>query len=795
VTVAPALPPVSTEAPGSAAAAGRPGAPGSGIDWDAFAVEAPDGCRRVDLAVEGITCAACMSTIEHGLDRLPGVTAARVNLTTRRLAVSWRPDATDAGAIVRRLERLGYRAHPFDPGLRSAEEAAESRALLRAMAVAGFAAMNVMLLSVSVWAGNATDIEPTTRDFFHWLSALIALPAAAYAGRPFFRSALRALVAGRTNMDVPIAIGITLTLMLSLWQTMRSAEEAYFDSAVMLLFFLLAGRFLDHDMRRRTRSVAENVAALRAVSARRIDADGTAREVPLSRLAVGDAVAVAPGDRVAVDGTIAAGRSDIDQSLITGETAPAAVGPGDRVYAGTLNLTGALTVTVSAAASGTLLDEVNRLLETAAQARSRYMRLADRVARHYAPVVHLAALSTFIGWVVLGASADHAVVVAVSVLIITCPCALALAVPAVQVVASGQLFRAGVLIHAGDAIERLAAVDTVVFDKTGTLTLPEAAIVAPDLDAETLAVAGRLGRASRHPLAVAVARAAAARAADIAGSGVAGADDADSDVASSDVQDADAPARGAEGVVDAREIPGAGIEATVDGRRCRLGSPEFCGVDAGVLAAARDRHPAASFVAVRLGDATPVLLPLAQALRPDAAAVVADLAARGYAIEILSGDRAEAVAAAAAELGVAAWQAGLKPADKIARLAALKAAGRRVLMVGDGLNDAPALAAAHVSLSPVTAVDLSQAAADAVFLGASLAPVPAALSIAAAARAAMVQNLWLSIVYNVVAVPIAVLGHVTPLLAALAMSGSSIAVTLNALRLRFGAAAGPTGEA
>jgi Cu2+-exporting ATPase len=727
-----------------------------GRDWEAFAEVAPDGLSRMDLAVEGITCAACMSTIEHGLSRLAGVETARVNLTMRRLAVAWHPGDTDAGAIVRRLERLGYRAHPFDPGRRSEEDAAESRALLRALAVAGFAAMNVMLLSVSVWAGNVTDIEPATRDLFHWLSALIALPAAAYAGRPFYRSAFRALSVGRTNMDVPIAIGITLTLALSLWQTMRSAEHAYFDSAVMLLFFLLAGRFLDHDMRRRTRSVAENVAALRAVSARRLEEDGTARDVPLSRLEVGDTVLVAAGERVAVDGAIASGRSDIDQSLVTGETTPIAVAPGDRVYAGTTNLTGALTVTVAAAAAGTLLDEVNTLLEAAAQAKSRYMRLADRVARHYAPVVHLAALTTFLAWVLLGQPAEHALVVAVSVLIITCPCALALAVPAVQVVASGLLFRAGVLIHAGDAIERLATADTIVFDKTGTLTLPEAAIADPDLDPTDLARAGRLGLASRHPLSAAIARAVAAT-------------------------------RPAE---DAEEAPGQGVRATVDGLACRLGSPAFCGVADEVLAAARARFPAASFVAFRAGDAAPVLLPLAQALRPDAAEVVAGLARAGYALEILSGDRAEAVAVAAEALGIADWRAGLTPSDKIARLDALKAQGRKVLMVGDGLNDAPALAAAHVSLSPVTAVHVSQAAADAVFLGDKLAPVAAALKVAAQARAAMMQNLWLSILYNVVAVPIAVVGWVTPLIAALAMSGSSVIVTLNALRLRWGGAAG-----
>jgi Cu2+-exporting ATPase len=723
-------------------------------DWNAFATPSAEGRLHMDLAVEGITCAACMSTIERGLKGLDGVEAARVNLTTRRLAVDWSPAKVDAGLIVRRLERLGYRAHPFDPGRQTAEEEAESKELLRCMGAAGFGAMNIMLLSVSVWAGNVTDIDAPTRDLFHWISALIAIPIVAYSGRPFFRSAARALGALRTNMDVPISIGVVLTLALSIFETMRSAEHAFFDSVVMLLFFLLVGRFLDQNMRRRTRSVAENIAALRVESAALVHPDGSVRDVPLSKIDPGALVLVRPGERVAVDGVVEEGTSDIDQSLITGETDLVAVGPGDRVWAGTLDVGGALRVRVTAAAAGTLLDEVNRLLESAAQAKSKYMRLADRAAQLYAPVVHSAAALTFLGWWLIGGKGvADAGIVAVSVLIITCPCALALAIPAVQVVASGILFRAGVLLHSGDAIERLASVDTVVFDKTGTLTLPEARLLNErEIPVERLMAAGRLARASRHPLGIALAEATRAVA---------------------------PPA-------DVREVPGHGIEATLPDGVERLGSPEFCGVDAATEAGLHERFPSASLVAHRDTRGDVVVCALRQGLREDAAAVVAELKASGYAIEILSGDRPAAVAAIAAAIGVDRFTAAMKPADKIARIEALKAEGRKVLMVGDGLNDAPALAAATVSLSPVTGVHLSQAAADAVFLGDRLAPVPAALRVARRAKTAMIQNLWLSVVYNFVAVPIAVAGFVTPLIAALAMSGSSILVTLNALRLRLG---------
>lgn len=732
-----------------------PSAPLSGDrDWSAFATPGDEGRLHMDLAVEGITCAACMSTIERGLKGLDGVSHARVNLTTRRLAVDWEPQAVDAGAIVRRLERLGYRAHPFDPGRLTAEEDAESKELLRCMGAAGFGAMNIMLLSVSVWAGNVTDIDAPTRDLFHWVSALIAIPIVAYSGRPFFRSAFRALAAFRTNMDVPITIGVVLTLGLSIFETMRSAEHAFFDSVVMLLFFLLVGRFLDQNMRRRTRSVAENIAALRVESAALIGPDGAVRDVPLSKVEPGALVLVRPGERVSVDGVVEEGASDIDQSLITGETDLVAVGPGDRVYAGTLDVGGVLKVRVTAAAAGTLLDEVNRLLEAAAQAKSKYMRLADRAASAYAPIVHSAAALTFLGWWLFGGlGVAPAGIVAVSVLIITCPCALALAIPAVQVVTSGILFRAGVLIHSGDAIERLASVDTIVFDKTGTLTLPEARLLnASDFTVERLLAAGRLARASRHPLGVALAEATRAVA---------------------------PPA-------EVREVPGRGIETAGEGAVERLGAPDFCGADEATVAALHERFPGASLVAHRDASGAVIVCALRQGVREDAAAVIAALKTTGYAIEILSGDREAAVAAIAADLGVDRWTCGVKPADKIARIEALKAEGRKVLMVGDGLNDAPALAAATVSLSPVTAVHLSQAAADAVFLGDRLAPVAVALRVARRAKTAMVQNLGLSVVYNAVAVPIAVAGLVTPLIAALAMSGSSILVTLNALRLRLG---------
>ena len=718
------------------------------IDLSTFVERTPDGDSHITLAVEGVGCAACIRKIESGLAKLPGVIDARLNFTQKRLTVDWRADAIDPARIVKAIQDLGYGAYPFAPARSEAAEDRRAKQLLRCLAVAGFAAMNVMLLSISVWSGNGTDMTQETRDLFHWLSALIALPAAAYAGQPFFQSAWLALRSRQLNMDVPITIGVSLALCLSVYETASHAAHAYFDSAIMLLFFLLCGRYLDQMVRRRTKIFAANLASLKAEFAHRFDADGELVRVPADALRPGDRVLVRPGERVCADGTIIAGSSAVDESLVTGETAPRSVGAGATVYAGSINFSGALTLRVDAAGSGTLVDEVERLLDKATQAKSRTVRLADRAGRLYAPVVHATAALTAVGWLLAGASLHDAIVTAIAVLIITCPCALALAIPAVQVVATGQLFRAGVILNAGDAIERIAEADTVVFDKTGTLTLPEPRADAAGIDPDLLERAARLALSSRHPLAAAVARHARER----------------------------IPYPGAV------EEPGAGVRTLIDGAEARLGSANFCGV--GELTPPGDADTDASYIvfchAGRIAH-----IPIRQVLRPDAVAVTQALTARGLDLVVLSGDRPAAVRPVASQLHTENWRAGLTPAAKIAAVERLKAEGRRPLMVGDGLNDAPALAAADVSISPITAAHLTQAHADALFLGERLAPVLRAVVVARQARRLMQQNLALAVIYNALAVPIAILGFVTPLIAAVAMSASSILVTLNALRARL----------
>src|SRR6185437_3422127 len=516
--------------------------------------------------------------------------------------------------------------HPFEPLRAEQEEAIEARRLTRYLAVAGFAAMNIMLLSVSVWSGNVTDITAETRDFFHWASALIALPAAAYAGRPFFASAWRALKARSLNMDVPISLGVILALGMSVVETAKHAEHTYFDSAIMLLFFLLIGRALDHAMRRKTRAIAGNLAALKAETAHRFAGDELV-SVPVGALKAADRLLIKPGERVPADGTVLGGMSEVDESLITGETARRKVTAGATIYAGSMNYSGALTLKVTAAGGTALIDEIEKLLDKAASAKSRVMRLADRASRVYAPVVHLTAALSLIGWLVAGAGLHDALVTAIAVLIITCPCALALAIPAVQVVSSGTLFQANIILNTGDAIERLAEADTVVFDKTGTLTLPEPRVAnASALDPVLLQKPARLALSSRHPLAQALAREAATR-------------------------------QSFDGVV---EEPGHGVRVVVGGSEMRLGRAAFCGrgEPAGDSAAA-------GMSRLYFSDGSKALeIDIAQTLRPDAIAVVNALRARGLDLRILSGDAETAVTPVARALGIEYWQAGLKPAEK-----------------------------------------------------------------------------------------------------------------------------------
>jgi P-type Cu2+ transporter len=709
-----------------------------------------EGLRQVDLSVPGVHCGTCISAVEQALKVLSPVQKARVNLSTRRVSIVWQ---TTGGAgdmdpvdLVRAIKRAtGYDAHL----LSAAEEAGDvlKAQLIRGVAVTGFAAANIMLLSVSVWSGA----DASTRDLFHWISAMIAAPALVYGGRFFYRSAYAALSRGRTNMDVPIALAITLSYAVSLWETLHHGEHAWFDATVSLLFFLLIGRTLDHIMRDRARSAITGLARISPRGAMVVADDGSREYRPVEDVVPGDRIAIAAGDRVPVDGLVIEGQSDLDLSIVNGESAPVAVRPGARVQAGTVSLTGSLLLQATATARQSFLSEIITLMEAAEGGRAHYRRIADRAAQIYSPAVHLLALLTFLGWGIFGSDWKQAMLIAIAVLIITCPCALGLAVPVVQVVAAGRLFQNGVMVKDGSAMERLAEIDTVAFDKTGTLTLGRPQLVETVGTPAGIAMAAAIAAHSRHPLSQSIYNA----------------------------YPGPVPT-----LLSVTEIAGDGLLATTPEGEYRLGRRSFACPDtqggAGTLAG---DGAAASEVVLSLNGTELAHFHLEDRMRPGAKTALETLQQAGLKSLVLSGDRQPVVSALAGRLGIGDWKAELSPRGKTLAIKNLQEGGRRVLMVGDGINDAPALSAAHVSMAPATAADIGRQAADFVFMHDNLEALPMAIQISVKAGRLIRENFALAIGYNVIAVPIAIAGYATPLIAAVAMSTSSLIVVANSLRL------------
>ncbi|WP_299153763.1 heavy metal translocating P-type ATPase [uncultured Tateyamaria sp.] len=702
----------------------------------------PDGRLRLELSVPGIHCGGCIQKIETALTDVTNVASARVNLSTRRLTVLF-TDPDNPPAIGTVLDRIGFDA--FLSGSKETKGDSVYRALLKSLAVAAFAAMNIMMLSVAVWAGA----EPETRQLFHWVSAAIALPALVYSGRVFYLSAWNALRHGRTNMDVPITVGLVVTYAMSLYDTVTAGAHAYFDAATSLLFFLLIGRTLDHMMRQKARSAIDGLQKLIPLGVTLLHGDGTTTYLTTDKIEPGMRIMLAAGDRVPVDGVIEKGRSEVDLSLVSGESHPVGIGPGSGVVSGGLNLSGAVVLRASAPPEGSYLADMIRLMERAEGVRGRFTRLADRVASLYAPVVHVTALAAFILWYGMGGDIHLALSIAVSVLIITCPCALALAVPMVQVTAARRLFDAGIMMKDGSALEKLIEVDTVFFDKTGTLTCSKPALInKDDLDPAMLKTAATLARHSRHPYAMTIADLWRQQ--------------------SSQLDDAD----------DVTEVPGSGIEGIIAGSRFRLGRSEWAVGDNDGGRALRDAGP------VLTQDGRVVAeFRFEDEVRPESHEVVWRIQEAGLAPSVLSGDSETKVSKVAEMLGMQDYRSGHVPDQKLRTVERAVRDGRKPLMVGDGINDAPALAAAHVSIAPASATDVGRTAADVVLLKDDLRGIITLFDVARSARTLTVQNVGFALVYNAVAIPFAFFGYVTPLVAAIAMSTSSVIVVLNALRL------------
>ncbi|UXY13984.1 heavy metal translocating P-type ATPase [Chitiniphilus purpureus] len=706
--------------------------------------------REAALMIEGIVCAACVWLNERQLARLPGVLAVSINYSTHRARVRWDSARLSLSQILETIAAIGYRAQPYDAARQeAAQEQARKRALFR-LWVAGLSMMQVMMFVVPIYLAPPGEIEPIWLTMLHWASALLTLPVVLYSSWPFYQSSWRDLKRGRAGMDLPVAIGVLSAFCASVYALLTGHGEVYFDSVSMFVFLLLAGRYLESRARQKAGAALERLVKLLPAFAHRLSnwpADRTPSEAAVAHLAVGDVLLIKPGETVPADAQVLEGQADVDEALLTGESRPIAKTVGATLIAGTVNRDSPLIARVTQVGEDTRLAGIVRLLDRALAEKPRMALIADRVAGWFVAGLLLAALGTW--WFWQQHDPAHALPITVAVLVISCPCALSLATPAALTAATGALARRGVLITRGHVLETLATVTDVVFDKTGTLTLGLPRLLHIEAHRGTPEQARQLAAAleaqSEHPLARAL--------------------------------QADTPLT-AHALVN---HPGGGLTGTINAVHYAIGAPAFV--------AAQTGHPAP----MPRSDATQVALAdeqgwiatfeLADTLREDAASAVNALQRNGLRIHLLSGDHAAAVHQAAGMLGILAVRPAARPEDKLAYLKALQAEGARVLMVGDGVNDAPVLAAADVSIAMGAATDVAQAAGDAVLYDNRLCELAAAHACARKTRRVIRQNLGWALGYNLIALPLAMAGLVTPWLASVGMAASSLIVVGNALRL------------
>jgi len=746
---------------------------------------------EVNLMLEGITCAACLWLNERTLATQPGVLGVEVNFSTHRARVRWDPARTRLSHLLRAVAAIGYRAHPFDARRRDALMQRERRTALWRFLVAGLSSMQVMMYAVPVYMAAEGDMTASDERLIRWASLALTLPAILYSSAHFFRNAWRDLRLRRLGMDVPVALGIAVAFAASVWATVSGTGEVYFDSVTMFVFLLLGGRYLELRVRQRATDAVDRLSAVVPAVADRLPGwPGSRRSeaVAVASLAVGEVVNVAPGAVIPVDGVVVEGDSAADESLLTGESLPVPKAVGAAVTGGSINLQSPLLVRVARVGSETTVQAVVRLLDRAMSEKPAGATAADRVASRFVALVLLAALFTTLGW--LWVEPARAVWVAVSVLVVTCPCALALATPAALTAATTRLARQGVMVTRGHALETLARVTDVVFDKTGTLTRGRLRLLEVrthhDLDAGRChALAAALEQGSRHPVALAL----------LPQPG------ADGFIQAAGPRSAPgavlaAPAVGAQPAATARHLTGLGVEGCVDGLDLRLGVADWL-ADGWCAAPPPQDLPtgAAGRVVVHLASRAVWLASfvMEDELRPDAAAALEALRRAGYRVHLLSGDQSAAVDAVADRLAIQSRVARASPASKLEYVQTLQrgpsagspkwAVQRCVLMVGDGVNDAPVLAAADVSLAVASASDVAGASADGLLLSGRLMDVARALERARMTQRIIRQNLNWAMVYNAAAIPLAAAGLVSPWLAGLGMAGSSLLVVGNALRL------------
>lgn len=703
------------------------------LDLRNFAVK-KDGIWEVLLAVDGLHCAACVWLIEMVLKKCENVRLARVNLTKKYLKLRFVGEIEDGVELVDKVRGLGYRLLPFDAEVLAEEERKYNNELVKSLAVAGFGAGNIMLFSIALWFyGDA--MGAAMRGFLHYFSALIAVPAIIYSSRVFFYSAFKALRARRGNMDVAIAVALFLTLSISFFEVFQGADHVYFDSAMMLCFFLLIGRYLDFKVRKKAFDVGREFSLLNANYARIIDENGAVKVIAAKNLQKNMVLQVALGEKVAVDAVLLDEEAQIDNSIVSGESLPKKIRKGEVIFAGAINLGQNITLKVVKKPEESLIAQIRDVVEEIENHKGKYVNLADKLARFYVPAVHFLALFSFVFWYFWReVGFDEAILSGVTVLIITCPCALALAVPITQSLLISMLMKKGIVVKNGEAIEKIAEIEKFVFDKTGTLTLGRPVLQDFRGDKRLFKVAASMARKSLHPLSLAlVAR-------------YDGGDFFDLEVT---------------------EIAGKGLVSELEGQEVKLGSGDFVGVD---------EKSEFSTLFLRISDEIAAFY-FEDKVKNDAGEMLAGLA--GEAI-LLSGDNAGVVRKIAEKLGISEFYFQKNPLEKIA---VAKAMNCKIAAFGDGVNDAGLLALGHVSFSFLKGSNLTKNVADVIINSQKLMPILEFIKLSKKAVLLMKQNLFLALIYNLIALPFAFLGMVTPLFAALAMSFSSILVTLNSMRI------------
>ncbi len=713
------------------------------FDISEFVIDEKNNENSVSLIVQGMHCAACVWLIENVLKKQENVVAARINLSKRTLNLRWIGDKKYGNELLKIIYQIGYKLLPFDSEILNSAEKKYNDTILRALAVAGFGAGNIMLFSLSLWFSSATEMGINTRTLLHFFSSLIALPVIIFSARPFFKSAWSSIKQGYPNMDLAISIAIFLACMVSLLETFRNATHVYFDSAVMLVFFLLIGRYLDLKARKKAFAIATEFTMLSA-SFGHVEEAGKVKILPSKQLQKDMILVVAAGEKIAADGVVIEGESEVDTALITGESLPKKIAQGQEVFAGTINIGQPLKIKITKSPQNSLLADIIRLSEEAENQKIHYIRIADYLSKFYTPAVHLLALATFVWWFKNGW--EIALMNATAVLIITCPCALALAVPIVQTIAISNFIKKGILVKSGEALEKLNRADVFVFDKTGSLTVGEpnlVKIIALKGQFNCLQIAASLARKSRHPIAAAISTAYHEELLDLA----------------------------------VEEKQGFGLQAKIAEQKVFLGRKEFCQITSDFT---NDENLLSCFV--KYGEAEAVLL-FADEIKTDAKAVIEALQKSNKRVVLLSGDIEKTVTQTAQKLGIKEFYFEQTPITKLQFLDQLKAENKKFVMIGDGLNDAPALASSDVSVSFAKASDIAQNVADIVIQGQKLTPILDLIFSANRALSLMKQNLLIALIYNLIAVPFAVAGHVVPLIAAIAMSSSSLLVLFNSLRM------------